>query len=76
VLGQGQSVLQKTLFAVVRTLAGSIPGPVCVMSYRSSFFGTEGAKLLQQAMRNQEHWSKSEVELFAAFVSKHNECAY
>lgn len=76
-LGEGQSLLQRALFGFIRlTSGGAVPGPLCALSYRSSFFGTEYGKLLDLAMRSQEHWSLGEVELFAAWVSTHNECAF
>lgn len=76
VLGRGQSVVQRFLFAFVRLTAGDVPGPLAVLSYRSSFFGTAFGAALHEAMRNQSAWTLGEVELFAAWVSHHNECAY
>jgi len=75
-LERGQSALQRALFALVKLIGGSLPGPIATMSYRPEFFGSPMSKLLQASMRDLEHWSVAEAELFAAFVSKQNECAY
>jgi hypothetical protein len=72
----GQSRLQRVLFGLIRALAGDIPGPILVMSYRKAFFGRHFSRSLQEIMRRCQHWSVGEVELFAAFVSKKNACAY
>ena len=53
-----------------------IPGPIVAASYDPKLFGKHYALALEEAMRNMEHWTLGEVELFAAFVSKHNQCAY
>lgn len=75
-LEQGQSTLQRALFFIVRTVIGRVPGPMLTFSYKQRFFGTHFVRLLQHCMREARHWSVAEVELFAAFVSKKNECAY
>ncbi len=46
------------------------------MSFRQSFFGNHFAAVLHDSMRKMKHWSIGEVELFAAFVSHTNKCAY
>lgn len=51
-------------------------GPVYIMSYRSEFCGKDIARCLQESMRKAEEWSKGEIELFAAFVSRVNQCPY
>lgn len=75
-LRQGQSRLQKALFKVISKMVGQVPGPILVMSYRPSFFGKNFAQLFQMSMRRMKHWSIADVELFAAFVSKQNECRF
>lgn len=76
VLGRGQSLLQKAIFAVIRVMTGAVPGPLAVLSYRSGFFGRPYGDVLEHAMRRQQHWSVGEVELFAAWVSHNLECEY
>ena len=75
-LKEGQSLLQKFLFAIVRRIGGRVPGPLLVMSFRQPFFGDHFAAVLQDSMRKMKHWSLGEAEIFAAFVSKANKCAY
>jgi uncharacterized peroxidase-related enzyme len=75
-LRAGQSRLQRALFGIIRRLAGDIPGPILVMSYRKAYFGRRFSRCLQEIMRRCQHWSVAEVELFAAVVSKKNGCAY
>ena len=75
-LERGQSTLQRALFALARLIGGSLPGPIATMSYRPELFGAPMSKLLQASMRGLAHWTVAEAELFAAFVSHHNECAF
>ena len=75
-LGQGQSLVQKVFFGFIRLMSGAVPGPLAVLSYRSSFFGRDYSQVLEQAMRRQQHWSVGEVELFAAWVSHSLECEF
>ena len=75
-LERGQSTRQRLIFTAIRLVGGAVPGPLLVFSYRQPFFGEDFTQLLQSAMREGRHWSVAEVELFAAFVSKLNQCAY
>ena len=76
VLERGQSLLQRFLFTLMKLIGGGLPGPIATLSYRPDFFGLPMSKILQASMRDLEHWTVAEAELFAAFVSKQNECAY
>ena len=76
VLYRGQGWLQRALFWVVRAVAGCVPGPIATLSYRPELFGTSMSALLQACLRDLEHWSVAEAELFAAYVSRQNECDY
>ncbi len=76
ILREGQSVLQKALFGVIRMLAPGVPGPVLAMSFKQPFFGKHFSRILEHSMREMKHWSVAEVEVFAAFVSKQNKCHY
>ncbi|MGH7490993.1 MAG: hypothetical protein ACREOO_01225 [bacterium] len=46
------------------------------MSYRRELFGQHLATCFREGMRQAREWSVGEVELFAAFVSRLNECEY
>lgn len=55
---------------------GFVPGPVAVMQYRPAFFGRHYARALQEGLRGGKAWRRGELELFAAFISSRNQCAY
>ena len=77
ILETGHRPLQKAMLALtVLATAGQVPGPVRVLSYRRVLFGRDFAACLQEALRGARGWSLGEVELFAAFVSRLNECRY
>jgi hypothetical protein len=44
--------------------------------YRKEFFGLPMNALSQTVMRGPSHWSVWERELFAAFVSRINQCVF
>ena len=49
---------------------------VRTMGYRSELFGRPFSAALQQVMRGSSDWSPGERELFAAFVSRQNQCVF
>lgn len=76
VLDHGHRPVQKLFLGLIGLVAGRKPGPVLVFSYRSELFGKAFSRCLEEAMRRSTAWSVGEVELFAAFVSRLNRCAY
>jgi hypothetical protein len=76
VVETGLRPVQKLVARVVRLLAGRLPGPIAAMSYKKELFGKALSACLLEAMRGSKSWTVGEVELFAAFVSKVNHCAY
>jgi hypothetical protein len=76
ILDNGRRPVQKIFLRIVRLVSGRVVGPVLVMSYRKELFGKYLAACIQEAMRGGKAWSVGEVELFAAFVSKLNQCSY
>jgi len=70
------SPIQKLGLAFWKAVIGDVPGPMLVVSYRKKFFGDYWAACMQEGMRGARHWTKGEVELFAAFTSRVNSCAY
>lgn len=77
ILENGHRPIQKIILGLIRaTSEGHAPGPILVMSYRRELFGKYLAPCFQEAMRGAKEWSLGEVELFAAFVSRLNECKY
>jgi hypothetical protein len=47
-----------------------------MLSYRPELFGHSFSVYLQAALRGPSDWSIGERELFAAFVSRTNQCTY
>ncbi|MGH9184767.1 MAG: hypothetical protein ACRD0U_02955 [Acidimicrobiales bacterium] len=76
VLHTGHRPIQRLLSRPMRQPNGSLPGPVAVMSYRRALHGKYFSKAFQECMRKKKHWTIGDVELFASFVSKQNECVY
>lgn len=70
------SRIQKICLAFWKAIIGDVPGPMLVVSYRKDFFGKYWAPCMQEGMRTLRHWTKGEIELFAAFTSKVNSCNY
>jgi hypothetical protein len=52
------------------------PGVAATMLYRPEFFGQPFATYLQACSREESDWSVGERELFAALVSKLNQCPW
>lgn len=76
VFNGGYGVLQTRILHVIQWLVGYVPEPILVMSYRRKLFGASFAPVLHHAMRKPKHWTVAEVEVMAAWVSKHSECEY
>ena len=72
----GHDLGDKLKLAAMRMMAGHAPGVVRTMLYRKSFFGKKWSELTQQVMRGPSSWSVGERELFAAFVSRLNQCVF
>jgi hypothetical protein len=64
------------LHAIRDTLTERDFDVVRTMRYRSELFGRPFSAALQQAMRGPSDWSPGERELFAAFVSRQNQCVF
>lgn len=75
-LESGLSPVQKLMLKAFKLLLGDAPGPVFIASYNKPFFGNVWARCMKEGMRGSTEWSVGEVELFAAFVSRLNSCAY
>ena len=52
------------------------PDVARVLSYRSEMFGRPFSLCLETVMRGPSDWSVGERELFAAFVSRKNQCPF
>lgn len=53
-----------------------VPDVTRTTSYRPELFGKHFKVCMQQVMRGPSEWSVGERELFAAFVSRKNQCPF
>lgn len=76
-LDSGHKLRYRALFAMIRTVSRQpVPDVVKTMTYRPEFFGGKMGAVFQDVMRGASAWPVGDRELFAAFVSKTNECEF
>lgn len=76
-LASGPGFLDKLKLAIVRlTLGERVPDILRVLFYRPHLFGKHFSVCLDRALRGPSEWSVGERELFAAFVSRKNQCPF
>ena len=73
---RGHGFPDKIKLAAMRLMMGHAPGVVRTLLYRKGFFGGKFSELTHQVMRGPSPWSAGERELFAAFVSRLNQCVF
>ena len=73
---RGHGVRDKALLALMRLFVGHAPGVVRTLFYRKGYFGRPFSELTQQVMRGPSPWTVGEREIFAAFVSRLNQCVF
>lgn len=73
---QGHPFRDRVMLAAMRLMVGHAPGVVRTLLYRKSYFGGRFSELTQQVMRGPSPWTVGERELFAAFVSRQNQCVF
>jgi hypothetical protein len=72
----GHRFADKALLGIIRLVNGHAPGVVRTLFYRKEYFGRPFSELTQQVMRGPSPWSLGEREIFAAFVSRLNQCVF
>ena len=72
----GHRLPDRAMLGVMRLVMGHAPGVVRTLLYRKEFFGKPWSALTQQVMRGPSAWSVGEREIFAAFVSRLNQCVF
>jgi hypothetical protein len=72
----GHRFREKAILGVMRVMMGHAPGVVRTLFYRKEFFGRPFSELTQQVMRGPSAWTPGEREIFAAFVSRLNQCVF
>ncbi len=75
-LDSGQRPLAQFVLNTFKRIAKARPGPIAVNSYHRDLFGKQFAICIQDAMRRHSDWHKSELELFAAFISNQLACQF
>jgi hypothetical protein len=74
---RGDGFKHRLIFGVIRLSSGyRAPDVVRTLMYRPSFFGEPHAAHTQAVMRGDSQWSIGERELFAAYVSRVNDCRF
>jgi len=74
---RGGRLADRLLYAIIRRVSGfRAPDVVRTLRYRSARFGRPHSAHTQAVMRGPSEWSVGERELFAAFVSRVNDCDF
>jgi hypothetical protein len=74
---RGDRLSVRVFYAIVRTVSGfRAPDVVRTLEYRRRFFGRPHSDHTHAVMRGPSEWSVGERELFAAFVSRLNQCRF
>ena len=73
---QGHRLPDKLMLTMINLIVGHAPGVVRTLRYRKEFFGHPFSELTQQVMRGPSEWTVGEREMFAAFVSRLNQCVF
>ena len=74
---RGDRLADRLLYGVMRITSGfRAPDVVRTLRYRKDFFGAPHRAHTQAIMRGPSVWTVGERELFAAFVSRLNQCLF
>ena len=74
---RGDRLSTRLFYGMVRLFSGfRAPDVVRTLRYHRHFFGHPHAAHTQAVMRGPSVWSVGERELFAAFVSRLNQCSF
>jgi len=73
---KGHRLREKVILGIIRLTNGHAPGVIRTLFYRKEFFGQPFTDLTQQVMRGPSPWTPGEREIFAAFVSRLNQCVF
>ena len=73
---RGHKLPDKLMLTMMQMVMGHAPGVVRTLKYRKGFFGKKFSELTHQVMRGRSEWTVGEREIFAAFVSRLNQCLF
>jgi hypothetical protein len=76
-VARGDRLSSRLLYGFVRAISGfRAPDVVRTLRYRSQLFGGPHSAHTHAVMRGPSEWSVGDRELFAAFVSRLNQCHF
>lgn len=76
-LEHGHRLPQRILIGLIGLLSRErAPDVIRMLLYRPAFFGTPMNEAFHSALRGPSPWTVGERELFAAFVSRQNQCVF
>ena len=74
---RGDGLSARLIYAFMRAVSGfRAPDVIRTLRYRRHLFGRPHSAHTQAVMRGPSEWSVGERELFAAFVSRMNQCHF
>ena len=74
---RGHALKQNLHLAMIRLFGRrEPPDDIKVLLYRPAFFGNRFSELCQASLRGPSQWTVGERELFAAYVSRKNQCVF
>lgn len=74
---RGHGLGARLFLGLIRKMSKKEPADVLkTLYYRPDFFGAAYSDLVQECMRGPSEWSVGERELFAAYVSRLNQCPF
>jgi hypothetical protein len=74
---RGQTLPHRMLFGIIRVASGfRTPDVVRTLMYQKPWFGQHMSRVTHAVMRGESEWPIGERELFAAFVSRVNQCPF
>jgi hypothetical protein len=73
---RGHRLRHRLMLGAMRFALGDVPDVVRTLFYRPELFGRAFGDAVQAVMRGPSDWTVGERELFAAFVSRQNQCSF
>ncbi len=74
---RGHRLPEKIKLRMIQAMSlAPAPDIIKTLMYRPSFFGKPFSAITHEVMRGPSEWSVGERELFAAFVSRQNQCPF
>lgn len=74
---RGEHLADRVRYALIRVMSGfRAPDVMRTLAYRKAFFGGPHRIHTHAVMRGPSAWTVGERELFAAFVSRLNQCVF